>query len=171
LESDIERIKRRICKLSGNPHRIATAKRFFCVEDIPYHFEREAQDPEATYEKITLYENAEKIECVRVYEGPSLDWIAREIHIRLRIAKNEIFKIGELLVNAKTLCQQQSIAFKDWISDNFDFSYETAHNFMLVYKNCFAVRNLALKIPVSSNRKSSASGGEYSHESSCKAFA
>jgi hypothetical protein len=41
---------------------------------------------------------------------------------------------------------------------------------MLVYKNCFAVRNLALKILVSSNRKASDSDGEYSHESSCKTF-
>jgi hypothetical protein len=55
LEFDLERIKQRICKLSGNPHRIATAKRFLYanIEEVKTYIEQKnfhRQNPECLIE-------------------------------------------------------------------------------------------------------------------------
>lgn len=99
----------------------------------------------------SLYDEANSYEEARIFEGNSdfLKSIADEIKIRVKITKNEIFKIGELLLTAKKLCQQKKKRFKQWIADNFDFSYETAVNFMNVFKNCLGFRDLAIKVPTS----------------------
>ena len=81
-----------------------------------------------------------------IYAPHQLEQLKKEINLRVKITKNEIFKIGELLNYAKNLCQQEGIKFQEWISKNFDFSYETANNFMNVYKNCFGFRSIAMNI-------------------------
>lgn len=100
-----------------------------------------------------LYSIANENEEFRVYEfealsvGQKLDNIVKEVKVRIRITKQEIFKIGELLLMAKKLCSSTKKGFKEWIEQNFDFSYETAINFMHVYQCCFAYRELAVEVP------------------------
>jgi len=48
--------------------------------------------------------------------------------------KTNIYKIGELLVRAKNILEHGG--FKTWVKDNFEFSFQQAHNFMNVYSNC-----------------------------------
>jgi hypothetical protein len=98
----------------------------------------------------SLYDDVLKLERARVWDSNiDLEAIVREIRLRVKITQNEIFKIGELLSLAKTACQQQGEGFQEWIVDNFDFSYESANNFMNVYKHCFGFRHLALNVPLS----------------------
>jgi len=78
-----------------------------------------------------------------------LDQIKNEVNIRIKITKQEIFRIGELLYLAKDICSQNGLGYKDWISENFDFSYETAHNFVSVYIQCLCYRDIAMKVPSS----------------------
>jgi len=90
--------------------------------------------------KGSLYAKAERMKRKRkqghIGYGDShrLDGIADEIRIRIKITKQEIFNIGELLYEAKKILKD---GFRKWIDDQFDFSYETAHNFMNVYKALF----------------------------------
>ncbi len=103
----------------------------------------------------SLYEEADTLEELTIYElnnkepDRALVHLANEIHVRVKITQKEIFKIGGLLTQAKKICQQQKQNFKKWIDKNFDFSYETANNFMNVYRFCFAHKELALKLPAS----------------------
>jgi hypothetical protein len=48
--------------------------------------------------------------------------------------KSEMYRIGELLVRGKKIFGHGN--FQKWITDNFEFSYQTALNFMNVYKCC-----------------------------------
>ncbi len=102
-----------------------------------------------------VYDNVQNLHQERLrygYSWPDLapeDYlihIAKEIESRVRLTQHEIFNIGELLINAKKVCQQNSKGFKEWIGENFDFSYETANNFMNVYKYCMGFRKVALQI-------------------------
>lgn len=103
--------------------------------------------------RSSFYEAAECLKWERmfgVHSGLSpeeqLKNIQREITIRVRITQNEIFIIGELLIHAKNICQQGGKKFQEWISKKVDFSYETANNFMNVYKNCLGIKNIAMKL-------------------------
>ena len=87
------------------------------------------------------YDRATYLRLVRIHSYPygheaRLPDIVEEIYYRVRITKKEIFNIGELLVEAKQIVGHGN--FKKWIADYFDFSYETAKNFMNVYAACLA---------------------------------
>src|SRR4030042_185321 len=73
--------------------------------------------------------------------------IVKEVKHRVLICKKEIFNIGELLVEAKKIVGHGN--FKKWIADTFDFSYETANNFMNVYNACLANPSLVGTIKAS----------------------
>jgi len=91
------------------------------------------------------YEEARRLQKNRVYDSflygdpERLGILAEEIRVRIKITKREIFTIGELLYEAKKILQG---GFKQWIADNFDFSYDTAHNFMNVYQCCLGHNDL-----------------------------
>lgn len=103
----------------------------------------------------SLYSQADRMYKSRTYYSITDDYegwleeIKEEIIVRVKITKYEIFTIGELLTKAKPLCSSARVRFKDWIEDNFEFSYETAKNFMNVYENCFAYRAISENIPAS----------------------
>jgi len=117
-----------------------------------YYFEEEEdRDPDTNINQ-NLYEVADSFEWQRMFGLPSstpegqLEGLKREIMIRVKITKNEIFKIGELLIHAKKICQQAGKGFQEWISNNLDFSYETAINFMNVYEHCLGQRKIAMNV-------------------------
>lgn len=94
------------------------------------------------------------IQSKRIYCDPSktdiydkLDDLAAEIKLRGKICKREIFKVGELLTEAKRLTGHGN--FKQWVEDNCDFSYETANNFMNAYKYCLGYFEFLETIPSS----------------------
>jgi hypothetical protein len=121
-----------------------------------YYFEVEGRDEIDNlrrYSALPLNTAAEYFEWDRIFGGLSslspeeqLEALQGEIKTRIKITKNEIFKIGELLIYAKKLCQQEGKKFQEWIRDNFEFSYETANNFMNVYKHCLGVRSIAMNL-------------------------
>lgn len=123
-----------------------------------YRFDDRGKDPfdENQCYYASMYHKALKCEQLRVIwtsnqsmaDQPKefLDRLATEIKCRIKITQSEIFKIGEILVLAKKVCQQNNLGFKDWIRDTFDFSYETANNFMNVYTHCMGNRHVALKM-------------------------
>lgn len=121
-------------------------------DDLEYYYEAERRDD--CYNK-TLYEHAIRLEDETIFDicfldtKGKLDHLVEEIKVRIKITKQEIFKIGELLVMAKKICQEEGSEFQDWIKDNFDFSYETAHNFMNVFEQCLGYRDIAFQVPVS----------------------
>ena len=113
--------------------------------------ENERQEIVSSEIYSSIYDEAKAIEVSGIWESKpnDLDAIKREILIRLKITKNEIFKIGECLIMAKSISQKKGIGFQNWIRDNFDFSYETAKNFMNVYKNCMGYHEIAVRLPSS----------------------
>lgn len=119
-----------------------------------YFYEREKNEASGIFLK-SLYDNADWLEETTLFELQGLDpetqlnHLKDEIIVRVKITKQEIFKIGELLSKAKKICQEQKTGFKDWIEENFDFSYETANNFMNVHKHCLSHMKIALGIPTS----------------------
>jgi len=60
-----------------------------------------------------------------------------EIHYRLFDIKNHMFVIGDLLTQAKEMVRHGN--FKEWIEKHFDFGYQTANNFMNVYRYCLEI--------------------------------
>lgn len=99
----------------------------------------------------SLYQYADRMEERRIFEGAgkSLESIAEEIKVRCKITANEVFKIGELLITAKKLCQEQQVGFRLWIKKNCDFSNKMANNFMNVFKSCLGYKKVALAVPPS----------------------
>lgn len=99
-----------------------------------YNCERMNQDPDKPEFRRSLYEKADSLESVRMFEmaglkpEDQLQQLKSEIEFRVKITKNEIFKIGECLMHVKRICQQEKISFQQWISEHLDFSYETANN-------------------------------------------
>lgn len=116
-----------------------------------YYFERDLRDPDLCRNE-TLYVAADSLEWQRMFglstlsPDIQLEVLLKEIKIRVRITKNEIFKIGELLIHVKKICQQEGKGFQEWIDKNLDFSYETANNFMNVYEQCFGQRFIAMNV-------------------------
>jgi hypothetical protein len=87
------------------------------------------------YTRVTLLRNQ------RIHRGGStgggagrLSFIVEEVKTRIGICKREIYFIGELLTEAKRIVGHGD--FQRWIDDTFEFSYQTANNFMNVYKYC-----------------------------------
>jgi hypothetical protein len=119
---------------------------------VNYYCDEDFKDPNPNWLNGTLYEKADNLAWKRRFGKNGLDpenqlvAIRDEIKIRVKITKNEIFKIGELLIYAKNICQQTGKKFQEWISNNFDFSYETANNFMNVYKYCLGTRWIAMNV-------------------------
>lgn len=99
--------------------------------------------------------NSARLREKRVFEFSSLtpeqklDHLVDEISIRVKISQQQIFIIGELLILAKKVCSENGLSFQNWIAENFDFSYDTANNFMNVYRNCLGSIDAAEKIPIS----------------------
>jgi hypothetical protein len=114
-----------------------------------------SQDHDGAFQNETLYEAATRLKEWNTFEfdglkfEDKLDQIKNEVRIRIKITKQEIFRIGELLHLAKDICSQNGIGYKEWISENFDFSYETAHNFVSVYLQCLCYRDIAMNVPSS----------------------
>ncbi len=109
-------------------------------------------------QKGTIYEDALKLELEGAYvfqENGNVQFedilihIEQEIKLRTKITALEIFKIGKLLYEARKICREHRKNFRGWIKDTFDFSYETALNFMRVYKNCLGMMSIAINIPIS----------------------
>lgn len=104
---------------------------------------------------VNLYNSANEIEIKGTFDldglesVEQLDHIRDEILIRIKITKQEIFKIGELLVHAKHVCQESGLGYEDWIKDNFDFSLKTANNFVNVFQQCMGIRDVAIHLPTS----------------------
>jgi hypothetical protein len=105
--------------------------------------------------KGSIYDEAIRLEVKRAYvlekyePKKILTHIIEEINIRTKITAHEIFIIGELLTLAKKILHEDGMSFKGWIHSNFDFSYETAINFMHVYQNCLGMRSVAVNLPLS----------------------
>jgi hypothetical protein len=76
-----------------------------------------------------------------------LPLIIDEIKARAGNLKGHIFEIGKLLFEAKKLVGHGK--FKKWIEDHFEFSYQTANNFMNVYDNCLHLRPLVKLLDLS----------------------
>lgn len=121
----------------------------------PYHFEEERKDSVFRYNGKNLYEIALHCEDLRNFDfedhtgEEKLDLLEKEIKVQVRITKQVIFILGELLTIAKKICQEKNKGFKQWINNKFDFSYETAINFMHVYRQCLGYRELAKDVPTS----------------------
>jgi hypothetical protein len=108
-----------------------------------------------TDSSVDLYNKASEKEIKGTFEldgresVEQLDHIRDELLIRIKITKQEIFKIGELLVYAKHVCQESGQGYEDWIKDNFDFSLKTANNFVNVFEQCMGIRDVAILLPTS----------------------
>lgn len=63
-----------------------------------------------------------------------MDSVQEELKVRGQAFKYHIFEIGRILCELKRILRHGS--FQDWIDNNFDFCYETANNFMKVYRAC-----------------------------------
>jgi len=63
-----------------------------------------------------------------------LDSIEEELKIRSKAFRYHIFEIGKLLCELKIILPHGS--FQKWVDNNFDFSRESAYNFMKVYRAC-----------------------------------
>ncbi|MCB1179219.1 MAG: DUF3102 domain-containing protein [Leptospiraceae bacterium] len=63
-----------------------------------------------------------------------LDSIKEELQIRCTGLKHQIYEIGKLLYEAKRLLPHGK--FKQWINENFELCYRTAHNLVRVYIVC-----------------------------------
>lgn len=137
-------------KFERKQRRNGPSRYFYEIEeknDDPKHPALPYQEGKTLYAEVESYERKRIFgEQKEIYGPHQLEQLKKEINLRVKITKNEIFKIGELLIHAKNLCQQEGIKFQEWISKNFDFSYETANNFMNVYKNCFGFRSIAMSL-------------------------
>lgn len=63
-----------------------------------------------------------------------VDSIEEELKIRSKAFRYHIFEIGKLLCELKRILPHGS--FQNWVDNNFDFSRESAYNFMKVYRAC-----------------------------------
>jgi len=99
-----------------------------------------------------LYDLAHKLEIKGAYDIEELTdeqklvRIRQEILVRTKITSLEIFKIGKLLTLAKPICRRLKIRFKEWVTNNHDFSYETGVNFMQVYRSCLGMESIAVNL-------------------------
>jgi len=95
-----------------------------------------------TSEVRTLYRQAETwresrmLDCHGGDPDEQLKYIAGEIRIRVKITQQEIYFIGEMLVQARAILQANNLSFQDWVEPNCGFSYYTANNFCNVYTAC-----------------------------------
>jgi hypothetical protein len=89
-------------------------------------------EPKNDYDEIT------RLRLVRLHRPAGveerLNEIVNEIKLRVRIGAKEIYFVGELLTEAKKIVGHGN--FQPWIADTFEFSYDTAKNFMNVYNAC-----------------------------------
>lgn len=116
---------------------------------------KKARTSIGTDSPVDLYNSVNEIEIKGKFElegRESVEQLAHirdEILIRIKITKQEIFKIGELLVYAKRVCQESGLGYEDWIKVNFDFSLKTANNFVNVFEQCMHIREIAIHVPTS----------------------
>jgi len=73
-----------------------------------------------------------------------LSGIAEDIKTRNESVKGEMFEIGRLLCKAKDMLPKGD--FKPWVKSNFDFSYQTANNFMNVYRYCLRDKSIVSSV-------------------------
>jgi hypothetical protein len=77
-----------------------------------------------------------------------LPLMADEIRARGGLIKVQIYETGRVLTEAKALVGHGK--FKEWIKgQDFDFGYQTASNFMRVYRVCLGRPDLVQTIPAS----------------------
>ena len=78
------------------------------------------------------------------------DGILYEIVQQIRrcnmLVQQEIFFIGEMLVQAKEILRENGRSFRVWIKENFDFGYDTARNFCNVYTACMGQLELIIHV-------------------------
>ncbi|MDB4442246.1 DUF3102 domain-containing protein [bacterium] len=63
-----------------------------------------------------------------------LSLMVDEVNLRVQNIKRELYEIGRVLTEAKKIIGHGG--FQDWMEAEFDFSYQTANNFMHVYQCC-----------------------------------
>jgi len=96
---------------------------------------------------IKMKEYKEKSRKAVQTDEDQLPQITYEIRNITTNMKTEIYRIGELLVQAKKILEHGE--FKKWIKANFEFSYQKAHNFMNVYRHCLGRPELVKTIKAS----------------------
>lgn len=101
---------------------------------------------------FTLYEYSSRERKKLLYLGHNgepdqlLKEIAAGIKFRNLLIQQEVFFIGELLVEAKQILRQNNKSFKVWVNENFDFGYHTATNFCNVYIACGGMVDLVVYV-------------------------
>lgn len=116
-----------------------------------------------SYDHDGYYSKAKWLRRVRTFqsgeygtdEHDRLKMIAEEIQVRIKITKYEIYTVGELLYEAKQIKRGE---FQQWVKGNFDFSYDTAYNFIRVYQCCLGTKRVLEGIKPSLLYKISAVG-------------
>jgi hypothetical protein len=101
--------------------------------------------------KGSYYDQANWLEKITTFEldalspDEQLNHLEKEIIVRTKITQQEVFRIGEILVMAKKICQQgKTIGFEEWIRQKFSFSYDTANNLMNVFIYSFGYREVVI---------------------------
>jgi hypothetical protein len=105
--------------------------------------------------KKTLYDKAKELDIKAEYDleflepREQLDRIEEIIQTGAKITSLEAFKFGKCFIIARHACQACHIRFTDWLDESFNICHKTATNYMNVYKNCFSIMSIAVKIPLS----------------------
>lgn len=128
--------------------KLSPAKRAIIAQAKQFTKEGDAFNKFPDEQKANYLEN-KRIHCApsktAIYD--KLEGLATEIKVRVKICKKEIFKIGELLIEAKRLSGHGN--FQQWVENNCEFSYERANNFMNAYKYCFGFFEFLETVPLS----------------------
>jgi len=95
-----------------------------------------SEEPCNLYNSSIEYRNERLLTIGSEKTEYQLKLIAAEIRLRNMIIQQEIYFIGEMLVQAKEMLKGTKKTFKTWIKENFDFGYHTAVNFSNVYTAC-----------------------------------
>ena len=107
------------------------------------------------FNKQSFYNQAIKFEISDAYDIENLSpkqlliKIEQQIKIRIKITAFEAFKLGFLFQQAKRACRLEGIQFKAWVIEKFNVSYETANNYINIYKNCLGQVSVAVNVPLS----------------------
>lgn len=102
------------------------------------------QDPSSS-DVRSLYKQVQNFRQSRILnvngktdEASKLSYLSEEIQLRTKITQQEIYFIGEMLVQAREIINSNKMdfTFQEWVEKNFSFSYHTALNFCKVYTAC-----------------------------------
>ena len=118
-------------------------------QDIENLAKGQSLDENPFGDERSLYKTANDLEMDRIAGISDLDELKKEVKIRIKINVDEALRIGEIFTIGKKLCQKQKVGFKKWVSDIGEFSYETANNYMNIFRYCVGNRAIARKVPLS----------------------